>query len=122
MSPSERENYDRLYQQYRDLQEVCRTLRIEAGKGKAVKAKPSPRGHIDKRGATDSGKAGIAGGLVGAWSDDAMQHIEQGIDAAGGSVKFIYSFTMVEDVVGFCVGFFVLGLATACIKAMKTYG
>lgn len=122
MSPNEQEHYDKLLVQHRLLQEVCRKLRIEAGKGKATKASPSPRGNIDKRGAVDSGKAGLAGGLVGAWSDDVMRHIEQGVNATGGNVKFIYSFTMVEDVVGFCVGFFVLGMATACVKAMKTYG
>lgn len=120
MSPSEREHYNRLLEQYNTLQENYRKLRV--AKDRSVKVPPSPRGKIDSRGVKDSGKAGVAGGLVGAWSDDAMQHIEQGVEMAGGTVSFIYSFTMVEDIVGFCVGFLVLGLATACIKAMKTYG
>tara|TARA_R110000737_G_scaffold118333_1_gene150816 strand:+ start:148 stop:519 length:372 start_codon:yes stop_codon:yes gene_type:complete len=123
MSPSEQDHYDKLLKQHKQLQEDYRKIRIKAGDAKTTpKVKASPAGKIDSRGVKDSGKAGMAGGLVGAWSDDINSHIELGINAAGGTLKFIYSVTMVEDVVGFCVGFLVLGLATAFLKIVKNYG
>ena len=123
MSPSEQDYYDKLLKQHKQLQEDYRKIRIKAGDAKTTpKVKASPAGKIDSRGVKDSGKAGMAGGLVGAWSDDINSHIELGINAAGGTLKFIYSVTMVEDVVGFCVGFIVLGLATAFLKLAKNYG
>ena len=124
MSPKERaDDYDQLWGQYQTLQSEVRRLKVAAGNvNTATKGNPSPRGSIDKRGVHDSGKVGMAGGLVGAWSDDINSHIELGVNAAGGSLKLIYSFTMVEDVVGFCVGFLVLGLATAFLKIVKNYG
>lgn len=123
MSPSEQDYYDKLLKQHKQLQEDYRKIRIKAGDAKTTpKVKASPAGKIDSRGVKDSGKAGMAGGLVGAWSDDINSHIESGVNAAGGSLKFIYSVTMVEDVVGFCVGFIVLGLATAFLKLAKNYG
>ena len=122
MSPSEQDYYDKLLKQHKQLQEDYRKIRIKSGDAKVTKTKASPAGKIDSRGVKDSGKAGMAGGLVGAWSDDINSHIEAGVNAAGGTLKFIYSVTMVEDVVGFCVGFIVLGLATAFLKIVKNYG
>jgi len=122
MSPSERDMYDKLYAQHVSLQEDYRKLRVQMGNAKTVKVKASPAGKIDARGVRDSGKVGVAGGLVGAWSDDILNHIDLAINHAGGTIKFIYGLAMVEDVVGFIVGFLVLGLATAFVKLMKDYG
>ena len=123
MSPSEQDYYDKLLKQHKQLQEDHRKLQLQGGESNKIpRAKASPVGNIDSRGVKDSGKAGMAGGLVGAWSDDINSHIELGVNAAGGTLKFIYSVTMVEDVVGFCVGFIVLGLATAFLKLAKNYG
>jgi len=51
-----------------------------------------------------------------------MGHIDAGMTAAGGTIKYIYGIAMVADIVGFCVGFVVLGVATAFVKVAKEYG
>jgi len=129
MSPEEKaDDYDRLLKLYSKLQDDYRKLQVAKNEDIAkerVRRKPapsSPRGTIDSRGVKDSGKVGIAGGLVGAWSDDVMGHIDAGMAAAGGTIKYIYGIAMVADIVGFCVGFVVLGVATAFVKVAKEYG
>jgi len=88
---------------------------------KQKKYKASPRGSIDEQGTKAAAKAGVGCGFAGAWSDDVMQLVDAGAQHAGGWVTALYHTTMVEDVVGWCIGFLVGSLAVGFYKFTKKF-
>lgn len=89
---------------------------------KAKQPEPSPAGTIDKTGAKHAGAAGLAMAPVGAYTNEFVTLIYDGINGyAPGFVQKIMHLSFAEDLVGGATGFCVGAVVTAIWKFLRHY-